>query len=63
MIVSQDHSIWAGYDPKEVEAMREKINVVAAALTDSGKFDGGGPNQQIRIGISPVVALPWRSIL
>jgi len=44
---------------EEVEAMREKINVVAAASPDSGKFDGGGPNSQIRIGISPVVALPW----
>jgi hypothetical protein len=59
MIVSQDPSIWAGHDPKEIEAMREKINVVAAALTDSRKFDGGGPNHQIRIGISPVVALLW----
>ena len=59
MIVSQHHSIWAGYDPKEVEAMREMIDVVAAALTDSRKFAGGGPNHQIRIGISPVVALPW----
>jgi len=59
MIVSQDHSMWAEYDPKEVEAMRGKINVVAAALPDSGKFDGGEPNHRIRIGISPVVALPW----
>jgi hypothetical protein len=63
MIVSQNHSIWAGYDPKEVEAMREMINVGAVALPDSGKFDCGGPNHQIRTGISPVVALPWRSIL
>ena len=60
MIVSQDHSIWAGYDPKDVGAPREKTNVVAAALPDSGRFDGGGPNNQIRIGISPVDALPWR---
>jgi hypothetical protein len=118
MIVSQDHSIWAGFDPKDVVlgeetvgtryvlspgpdlsrsqrrggreceararqdaitvvqadkgtfedpdwkkkdvgATREKINVVAAALPDSGRFDGRGPNHQIRIGISPVVALPW----
>ena len=44
MIVSQDHSIWAEFGPKEVEAMREKINVVGVALPDSGKFDGGGPN-------------------
>ena len=56
MIVVQDHSIREGYDPKDVEAMRAKINAVAAALPDSGKFDGGGPNHQIRIGISRVVA-------
>jgi len=59
MNAGQDHSIWAEYDPEEVEAMREKLNVVAAALPDSGKFDGGRPNHQIRTGISPVVALPW----
>lgn len=59
MIVSLDHSMWAEVDPEKVEAMREMIDVVAAALPDSGEFDGGGPNHQIRIGISPVVALPW----
>lgn len=31
--------------------MRETINVVAAALPDSGKFGGGGPNHQISIAI------------
>jgi len=59
MIVSQDHSIWAEVDPKEVEAMREMIDVVAAALPDSEEFDGRGPNHQIRIGILPEVVLPW----
>jgi len=59
IIASQDHSIWAEYDPEEVEAMREMIDVGAVALPDSEEFDGGRPNHQIRTGISLVVALPW----